>query len=198
MTGADNAELRFLTVEITGTSTDPICNAIFNNNTSPRLTHITATASGCDQNYAVRNQTSTALMSNVTAMVSGGRLNNAMFIGSNSNVTMTDVTVSASGAGSIGINIDSSTLTILNSTASGSGANSIGIQSSFSTLTILHSILRGTASLGTQLGDNQAKQIGSSQLDGLVLSFSSTSVKCAASYNGSFAALGSNCQPLSP
>jgi hypothetical protein len=45
VTGADNAELRFLTVESTGGGTSNTI-AIYNHNASPRITHVTARISG--------------------------------------------------------------------------------------------------------------------------------------------------------
>jgi hypothetical protein len=54
--GANNAELRFLTVASMGGSN---CHAaIYNDSASPRLTHVTATASGGDSTSGVYNSSS--------------------------------------------------------------------------------------------------------------------------------------------
>lgn len=61
--GADNAELRFLTVRAGACST-----AIYNNSASPRLTHVTASASGAGNYYGVyKRGSSSPTMTNVTA-----------------------------------------------------------------------------------------------------------------------------------
>jgi hypothetical protein len=70
--GANNAEMRFLTVRDADSSV--ICSsAIYNRNASPRLTHLTAESTGA------------------------GSSNTAVFNFSNSNPTMTEVTATASG-----------------------------------------------------------------------------------------------------
>jgi pectin methylesterase-like acyl-CoA thioesterase len=68
--GANNAELRFLTVENTGGTAWAV--AIFNSGTAPRLTHVTASASGGTNNIGVYNYASSSpTMTNVTASASG-------------------------------------------------------------------------------------------------------------------------------
>lgn len=101
--GADNAELRFLTVKNTGGSACAV--AIYNGETSPRLTHLTASASGgSNLNTAVYNYaegSASPTMANVTAIASGGfqaeGVDNA-----GSAPTMRDVT--AGGYGATGFN----------------------------------------------------------------------------------------------
>ena len=69
--GANNAELRLLTVSITGTGADCIA-AISNISASPRLTYVTAEASSEENPYGVYNLNSNPTMTNVTATASGG------------------------------------------------------------------------------------------------------------------------------
>jgi hypothetical protein len=99
--GADNTELRFLTVENTGGSTWAI--AIYNDNTSPRLTHLTASAwGGAHYNCAVTNSSEsssapTPTMVNVTAIAKGGETARGVDNGGSA-PTMNDVTARGYGA----------------------------------------------------------------------------------------------------
>lgn len=70
--GANNAELRFLTIENTGNN--PHAVGVYNDSTSPRLTHVTISAVGGwgTSNYGVYNYYSSAILTNVTITVSGG------------------------------------------------------------------------------------------------------------------------------
>jgi hypothetical protein len=73
LVGADNAELRFLTVRNTGTG--DFNTAIANDSASPRLTHVTAEAAGMGalQNNGVFNlNSSSPTMTDITATASGG------------------------------------------------------------------------------------------------------------------------------
>ena len=70
VTGANNAELRFLTVRNTGGVSAAV--AIFNNFASPWLTHVTATASGGTNSYGVYNAASSPTIQNSTVRASGG------------------------------------------------------------------------------------------------------------------------------
>jgi len=126
--GADNAELRFLTVENTGGGADAI--AIHNDSASPRLTHVTAIASGAGgtarMNIGVRNvNTSSPTMTNVTATGFGGAITSSCgVLNEASSPTMTEVTATASGGGfgSTGVcNYEASSPTMTNVTASASG-----------------------------------------------------------------------------
>ncbi len=68
--GANNAELRDLTVENTGDADFAV--AIFNGADSPRLTRVTAIAFGGGRSYGVRNyNVSSPVMTDVTASASG-------------------------------------------------------------------------------------------------------------------------------
>ncbi|MBU1878281.1 MAG: hypothetical protein KJ734_04965, partial [Chloroflexi bacterium] len=120
--GANNAELRFLTVENTGANAFAI--AIRNSSASPRLTHVTATASGgTSSNHGVYNSSSSPTMTDVTAIASGstGTYNYGVFNGA-ATVTMLNVTAKASGgAQSFGVRNQVATVTMINVTATASG-----------------------------------------------------------------------------
>jgi hypothetical protein len=116
--GADNAELRFLTVENTGGNTYAI--AIYNHSASPRLTHLTAIASGIDEGhgYGVYNDASSPTMTNMTAAATGvvtqmddnecyGVYNDA-----SSSPLMENVTVIAEGSDGYGVYNNSSSPTM--------------------------------------------------------------------------------------
>ena len=97
--GADNAELRFLTVENTGGNTYAI--AIYNGSASPRLTHVACIASGgATTTYGVRNFTGSPVMTHVAVSVTtSGTLAYGVYNGTSSAPELTEVTVDVSGAG---------------------------------------------------------------------------------------------------
>jgi len=71
--GADDAELRFLTVENTGGNAYTI--AMYNDSAAPRLTHVTVVASGAIESgeiYGVYNNSSSPTMTGVTIRVGDG------------------------------------------------------------------------------------------------------------------------------
>ena len=138
--GANNAELRLLTVESVGTGTGH-ATSIYNDSASPRLILVTATASGATQNTGVDNMNSSPLMTNVTITASGGS-NSVGVWNDNSSPVMTNViaTASAGGTSSGVVNIDSSPV-------------------------IKHSTLKGGAQAITQYGAGTPKVVNS-QLDG--------------------------------
>jgi len=70
--GANNAEIRFLTVKNTGGAGHAA--AILNSSASPAMTNVTVAASGgiSSNNYGVYNSSSSPTMTNVTASGSGG------------------------------------------------------------------------------------------------------------------------------
>ncbi len=119
--GANDAELRFLTVENTGGADE--ATAIYNSSASPRLTHVTASASGgTTSNYSVSNYNSSPTMTDVTASASGGTSDNYGVINIVSSPAMTNVSASASGGpNNYGVSNSSSSPTMTNVTASASG-----------------------------------------------------------------------------
>jgi len=95
--GANNAEIRHLTVKNTGTGINVY--AFQNNNSSPWMTHITANAiTSTGQNaHGVSNSNSSPVMTNLTIVASGGS-NNTFGIRNNaSSPIMTNVTANVTG-----------------------------------------------------------------------------------------------------
>ena len=130
--GANNAEIRFLTVKNTGSGT--YVAAILNSSASPTMSNVTATASGGTfDNYGVYNSSSSPTMSNVTATASGGTGSaNYGVYNSSSSPTMSNVTATASGgtgSANYGVyNSSSSSPTMTNVTATGKdGTNNFGL-----------------------------------------------------------------------
>jgi hypothetical protein len=134
--GADNAEIRFLTVENMGTGSYTI--AIYNSNASPKITHVTATASGVSTSIGVRNFNSSPTMTNVTATALAEGGSNYGVNNESSSPTMTNVTATASGIISFnyGVNNESSSPTMTNVTATASGVFSIGVNNESSSPTM--------------------------------------------------------------
>jgi hypothetical protein len=147
--GASNAEIRFLTVRNTGGGTHAM--AIYNLSASPKMTNVTAFASGGLNNRVVSNtDSSSPVMTNVTVSASGGTTTIGVYNISSSSPTMTNVTVSASGATySFGIINDSSSSPVMtNVTASASGGtDSCGVYNYSSSPTMMNVAL--SASEGT-------------------------------------------------
>ncbi len=126
--GANNAELRFLTVENTGDNV--YATAIFNESKSPRITHVTARTSGAAiGNYGIHNRmASSPVIKNSTVIVTGtGTENNTthgIFNGSNSTLEIMDCAISVSGGHSnFAIDSSSAQMLMVNVTASASGGN---------------------------------------------------------------------------
>jgi len=130
--GADNAELRFLTVENTGG--DKYAVAIYNNSASPRLTNVSARASDGTYSYGVYNNSSSPTMKDVRASGSDGTGINFGVYNDTSSPTMTNVSASASGGvTSCGVYNDSSSPEMTNVSASASGGeNNYGMYNSTS------------------------------------------------------------------
>jgi hypothetical protein len=132
--GANNAELRFLTVENTGGGANAI--AIYNNGVQPRLTHITASASGgTTTNYGIFNTSASLTMVDVTASASGGATNYGVY-NISSSPTMNGVTATGAGGtsqnyGVVNLASSSPRMTDVTATASG-GTNNYGVYSSSS------------------------------------------------------------------
>jgi hypothetical protein len=247
--GADNAELRSLTVETAGTSTYSA--AIMNVSASPSIMHVTATASGATSgNTGVYNATSSPVMINVTATGIGGSTTRGVYNFSSSpvmtNVTatgsggsgntygvannvssapvMTNVTATASGGNvTHGVSNTSSSPVMTNVTATGSGGslNAYGVSNNQNALPVMTNVTatasggavsyglfftnyssattilidRSTFEGGTNSIYNTANLtllIGASKLAGPINNLTGT-FTCAASYNGSYVALGADC-----
>jgi hypothetical protein len=91
--GANNAEIRFLTVENTATSGEAI--AFYNNLVSPAMTHVTINAVSNFYAVGVSNISASPSMMNVAVTLSGSNCFGVQNTG-NSSATMKNVTVTAS------------------------------------------------------------------------------------------------------
>jgi hypothetical protein len=106
--GASEAELRFLTVESTGGAVGaPDAIGIYNNGASPRLTHVTLTATASDgiNSYGMYNTYSSPVMTDVTATASGAYRNYGVYNYNSSSPAMTNVTATASGGTGVNIGV---------------------------------------------------------------------------------------------
>lgn len=120
LSGADNAELRFLTVRNTGGNQNAV--AIYNRSTSPKLTHVTVIAlNGSSQTLGVFNNGGSSKMSDMTIAVTGTATVQGVFIFRGASSTLTNVAITASGGSGEGININFSSPTIRNSAITASG-----------------------------------------------------------------------------
>jgi len=141
--GANDAELRFLTVENTGGSDFATAIYIYNGSASPRLTHITASASGGTiESIGVYNELSSPIMTNVTASASGGTSSSGV-LNLSSSPAMTNVNANASGGTyNYGVNNGfSSSPAMTNVTASASGGTfSYGVYNGSSSPTMINVI----------------------------------------------------------
>lgn len=153
--GASNAEIRFLTVKNTGTGT--YVNAIANNSASPRISNVTATASGGTYNYGVSNFTSSPTMTAVTATATGGSSDIGVFNNNSSSPTMANVIATASGGGTTNYGVyngsSSPTMTTVTATASSGGTGSnYGISNTSSSSPTLTNVIATASGGGYSFG----------------------------------------------
>lgn len=176
--GADNAELRFLTVEsVGGTSTL----GMQATGTSPRLTHVTVQASGASlYNSALRSY-------------------------NGANPAITDATLSADG---YAVQVEGASLKLHNVRVTSSGYAIVLYQGSMTAIDVTITGQTGVeffnnssavierssiTATGAALSIiNSTAQIGASKLAGSVQLTNSTAA-CAGVYDGSFAAIGPTC-----
>jgi len=142
--GADDAELRFCTVENTGGAAWAI--AIHNDGVSPRLTHVTALASGSDANVAVDNSDASPRMVFVTAEAWSG--DSASGVDNTGSATPEMIHVTALGRDATttyGIANTASSPVIADSSATASGGTfrSYGIFNSGASPTIANTVAVG-------------------------------------------------------
>jgi hypothetical protein len=165
--GSNNAELRFLTVENTGLNTWAV--SIINDHASPRLTHITATASaGTSGNYPIYNYYASPTITNVTVSASGGTFSAGMY-NNTSSLTMTDVIATAAdGTYTFGVRNQDSTLTMTDCTASTSGGTfSYGVYNNASSLIVNNSVINsGIGIKNYAASGTYTVQVNNSQVTG--------------------------------
>ena len=218
--GANNSELRFLTVKNTGGAGQQVV-ALFSESTSPRYTHVTATASGGSDNDAIHISNGAPVLSYVTASASGGSRSTGvanlggLLTASNSTFSAADAAntnlgvlstfggtvratssaITASGGViAVGLRTNNGTHTVANVTLSGSGATeSYGIYNGWRVATPIANAHQSRISGGTNsiYSIGGTIQVGASQLTGPAGSFNIGFVRCAASYDAAF-------NPLSP
>jgi len=215
--GANNTEIRFLTVQNTGgdwaiaisnaSASPKITNVtasgsggthnygVYNTSSPPRMTNVTASASGGSgsSNLAVYNYSSSPTMTNVTASASGGTYNYGVYNYS-SPPTMTNVTASGSGGTySYGVFNYSSYPTITNVTASASGGtNNYGVYSTGTGIIMIHNsvIIGSTNTLWN--GTNTTTRVANTKLSGGPVSNSGT-LTCAGVYDENYTFYASTC-----
>jgi hypothetical protein len=168
LTGANQTEVRNLTVEAVDAVGSEACFAILNQQVSSRLTQVTAVARGCTStNLAISVFNSSTTMTNVTASASGGNQNRVaeIIVGT---ITLNGVTFTAAGGAS-------------NESIIGSGVKS--------------NILRSTLTGDITLLQGSSLRIGASLVNSPNVSLNlNSTIVCAASFNANFAPLSSNCQ----
>jgi len=153
--GASNAELRFLTVENTGGSAF-FAIAIYNSGAAPRLTHVSASATGGTfefGNGVFNSSSSSPTMTNVTASASGGTSENYGVWNLSSSPTMTNVSASATGGtgtfnSGVRNDADSGTYTVRINNSQISGSSSTIVNDTEFTTLIGASQLSGGAVIG--------------------------------------------------
>lgn len=194
--GANNTELRFLTVEHAGGGM--YANAILNRGASPALTHVTAKVTGGTYARAIHNAASSnAVMTHVTASASGGYScisvrNDA------SSPTMTHVTATAFAAtnnkyGVYNTNSASPTMEDVTLVAE-AGGFSYGVYNSTSTARINHSSIKGStyAAYGGGTGCSYI-YIANSMIDGPT--GTTCVLTCAGVFDENYVFYPSSCPP---
>ncbi len=189
--GADNAELRSLTVVNTGGAI--FATGILNIEASPTLSHVTfSTSGGTALNTSVYNNNfSSPIMTGVTATAFGPSLDNfAIYNCDDSDPVMTNVIAIASGASrdNFGMHNDAASPTIFSSTLQASGGtNSYGIfndPSPAETIKIDNSpVMGGTATIHNSAG--VTVRVTGSLLDGGDVAGAGV-FTCLFSYNESY------------
>ncbi len=170
--GANNAELRFLTVQSTGGNNVAI--AIHNDHASPRLTHVTAHATGGSvENTAVFNDHASPGMTHVTAVAVGSADSNYGVINFYSLSTMRHVTVRVGDGGiNHGVYNDSSSLMGVEDLVItvGGGDNCYGVYNADSSLFIQGSRINVFGQYALGVLNRQVSTGGKVQIDNCKIS----------------------------
>ncbi len=192
--GADNAELRFVTVENTGTSTVVV--AIRNSGASPTLTFVTASATGGYYRYGLSNNASAAVLRNVTVAIEHPA-SNGVAVGveneGGSDIVMEGVTIGLTGnVSGVGVDLSGSTTLMRNVsvTVSTGGYATVALQNDGSTVYVEHSILSGP----NWIWNSSMTYVANSRIEGGVR-FNSHTITCAGVYDGAFTFYASSCPP---
>ncbi len=220
--GTNNSELRFLTVKNTGEAGQLVV-ALFSESTSPRYTHVTAMASGGNDNEAIHISNGAPVLSYVTARATGGSRSTgvanlgSLLTASNSTFSAADAantnlgvlstfggtvqatssTISASGGViAVGLRTNNGNHTVANMTISASGATeSYGMYNGWRVAVPVVNAHQSRISGGTYgiYSIGGTIQVGASQVAGPVGTLNHGSVRCAASYDATFNPLSQAC-----
>ena len=189
--GADNAELRFLTVENTSTGTAV---AILNSSASPSILHVTATVGGGANSYGVYNYYSSSTMTNMTTTAVGGGTNSYGIYNAFSSPILKNCELSSSGgATNYGIYNYNSSPFLMNVrvTASQYGIYNFGPSGIFPIYVDRCNIWGGTASISNDTAFTT--NVGGSMLAGGAVTGGGT-LRCVLSYNGNnYSSLSATC-----
>jgi hypothetical protein len=219
---ANNSELRYVTVKNTGEPNQQVV-AIFAETASPRLSHVTAIASGGLENYGVHTSNGSPVLSYVSASASGGGqsfglanynsvmtvLNstftaadatgfNAAYVttfGGTNRITSSTITASG-GAITIGMRAYNGTHTLANTTVSATGTGeTTGVYIGQKSSTPTMNILQSRISGGTHsiYSIGGPLKVGASQLTGPAGIFNIGTMICANSFDGAYQPLGADC-----
>jgi hypothetical protein len=219
---ASNSELRYVTVKNTGEPNQQVV-AIFTETTSPRLSHVTAIASGGLENYGVHTSNGNPVLSYVSASASGGgqsfglaNYNSVMTVlnstftaadaagfnagyvttfGGTNKITSSTITASG-GAIAIGMRAYNGTHTLANTTVSATGTGeTTGVYIGQKSSTPTMNILQSRISGGTHsiYSIGGPLKVGASQLAGPAGIFNIGTMICANSFDGAYQPLGADC-----
>jgi pectin methylesterase-like acyl-CoA thioesterase len=197
--GANNAELRFLSVENTGGNSYAV--GIYNPAASPSLLHIVVTASGAGTtNYGVYNNHSSPNMTNVTATASGGATYNiGVYNYESSSPSMTNVTATASGGASSTnyavINHNSSPRLVTSILSASGGSANYGVDSRVSSTVTIDASKITVPITGTTILQSASvtTRVGASQLSGGPASNGGGTLSCAGVYDENYTFFPSSC-----
>jgi hypothetical protein len=224
--GADNSEVRFLTVKNTGAPRQLIV-ALFSESSSPRYTHVRVVASGGSENQAIHISNGVPVLDHVTASATGGgtAIGVANFNGALTVLNSTLSAADAAGAntailssfgGTIraadsaftafggeiasGMKTNNGVHTMTNMNLSGSGATtSYGIFNGWRFASPVVNVHQSRVSGGTNsvFSAGGPVKVGASQLAGPTTTTFHGTVTCAASYNENYVALTPACESTS-
>jgi hypothetical protein len=218
ISGADNASLSYLTVENRVSNQTSI--ALFNGNSSPDITDVTALAPDGLYSYGVVNSFSSPTMTNVTAIVSGGE-SGVGVINTSSSPTMVNVTAIGGGGmsgggvinrssspimnnviatavwGSSSVGVDNSassspTMTNVTATSSG-GMDQIGVRNVDSSVTLRHCTMVADNGFGIYVSGGTTRVMLSSILGGVDVSHVGGTLTCVNSDDGVNRELDATC-----
>ncbi len=137
--GADNTELRFLTVVHAGGGGVSNARAIYGNGVSPKITNVTVEVPGGPTvTRAIWNNGGSAVMTNVSVTATASGISCVGILNDDSAAVMTNVTASASGGtantaiknAGVGPGDISPTMTNVIASASGTGSDTTGVYNS--------------------------------------------------------------------